>query len=157
MKYEIGSFSVDGEHVGGCEDEGETVDIGSTHLQSLCYDRSIFQLPSALLPPVYWSFGSDETIIFFLSKHINTWNGLCMALLILYEVHEQTVWTQNIRFKASRQRDKEKGKNEKWFIFFSFRFSSFRALSVTTWSGVRCKQTHETESKSNCSSAYLNL
>lgn len=30
MKYEIGSFSVDGECVGGCEDEGETVDIGNT-------------------------------------------------------------------------------------------------------------------------------
>ncbi len=103
MKYEIGSFSVDGERVGGCEDEGETVDIVNTHLQSLCYDRNIFQLPSPLLPPVYWSFGSDETIIIFLSKHINTWNGLFMALLILYEVHEQTVWTKNIRFKASER------------------------------------------------------
>lgn len=30
MKYEIGSFSVDGERVGGCEDEGETLWILGT-------------------------------------------------------------------------------------------------------------------------------
>lgn len=92
--------------------------ILGTHLESLCYDWNVFQLPSPLLPPVYWSFGSDETINFFLSKHINTWNGLFMALLVLYEVHEQTVWTKNIRFKASdRQR---KGEERKMVVHFLF-------------------------------------
>ncbi len=37
MKYEIGSFSVDGERVGGYEAEGETVDIGNTCTKPLLW------------------------------------------------------------------------------------------------------------------------
>ncbi len=53
-----------------------------------------------------------------------------MALLILYEVHEQTVWTKNIRFKASeRQR---KGEERKMIVYFFHSGFPLSALSVTT-------------------------
>lgn len=32
---------------------GETLYAGSAALESLCYDWSVFQLPSPLLPPVF--------------------------------------------------------------------------------------------------------
>lgn len=82
----------------------------------------------------------------FPSKHINTRNGLFMTLLILYEEHEQTVWTKKkkIILGLGPLRENKGKKNKNCCYLFPFRFACSHALSITTLSGVRCKQTHKT-------------
>lgn len=96
----------------------------------------------------------------FPSKHINTRNGLFMTLLILYEEHEQTVWTKKNKTKKilglGPLRENKGKKNKNCCYLFLFRFACSHALSITTLSGVRCKQTHKTWTMPNCSSAHLN-
>lgn len=143
MKYEIGSFSLDGERVGGQEDGARWRAEGwrNSVCWQCCFGKSLLwleRLPAAvtfIATCVYCSFGSDETIRFVPSKHINTQNGLFMRVLILYEVPEQIVWAKILGYKPS---ERERRENSRHFLF-QYGFACVCVLSGTgfLWACVK--------------------